>query len=422
MKIATISDSPTLFSGLARVHRHVIDALAEGGHDVRPCAWFAYDSPTQESISKGGAAPGVSYKGIPLAFVPKRDAKKTCDAIHSAFRGNPDVIVTIGDHWDFQYMKEAKINSGYAFRWVACLTIERDDIEDKWLDLLRYADNIVVPSEFGQQVLKHFGFESTVVPYGAEQVFQRLPEARRQELRKERNCQDKVRFITVAQNTGRKNLPALIQAVEQMAHRDPQRIMQFYLHTNFGHCDPQDKFLYDIKNIVKKLGVQEWFVFPDCDKEASMFKAPSDDVLVDEYNAADFFVLPSNFEGYGLPVVEAMACGLPAIVNGTSTMPEHLGAEEGQTYGLSKRGFMVSSRMEIRPPDTFVRTVRPDALAHAVWEMRLFARDNKRVQELEGMKLACEEYGKSKTWKQMKEGLLKVVETQSLTIVPSEVL
>lgn len=422
MKIVTISDSPTLFSGLARVHRHAIDAMVAAGHEVKPFGWFAYDTQTIESIGKGATPPPKTYNGIPVTFVPKKDARKTADTMATAFAGYPDVIVTIGDHWDFHYMKDIKVNSGYLVRWVACLTVERDDIEEKWLELLKYADDIVVPSEFGRDVLRRFGFEAKIVPYGAEGVFQRAPEARRAQLRRERNCEDKVRFITVAQNTGRKNLPALIQAVEQMAHRDPQRIMQFYLHTNFGHCDPQDPFLYDLKKIIKKLGVQEWFVFPHCDNEASMYKAPADEVLVDEYNAADFFVLPSNFEGYGLPVVEAMACGLPAIVNGTSTMPEHLGAAEDQTFGLAKRGFMVSSRMEIRPPDTFVRTVRPDALAHAIWEMRLFAGDKKRTHELEGMRLACEEYGRSKTWDRMKEGLVKVIATDAPAVVPSEVL
>lgn len=43
------------------------------------------------------------------------------------------------------------------------------------------------------------------------------------------------------------------------------------------------------------------------------------------YNAADAFVYPSVFEGFGLPVVEAMACGTPVLVSDVSSLPEAAG-------------------------------------------------------------------------------------------------
>ncbi len=47
--------------------------------------------------------------------------------------------------------------------------------------------------------------------------------------------------------------------------------------------------------------------------------------LVDLYNLADFFVFPSLYEGFGLPVVEAMACGTPVIASNRSSIPEVAG-------------------------------------------------------------------------------------------------
>jgi glycosyltransferase involved in cell wall biosynthesis len=44
------------------------------------------------------------------------------------------------------------------------------------------------------------------------------------------------------------------------------------------------------------------------------------------YNAADAFVYPSLFEGWGLPVTEAMACGKPVIVSNVSSLPEAAGS------------------------------------------------------------------------------------------------
>ena len=43
------------------------------------------------------------------------------------------------------------------------------------------------------------------------------------------------------------------------------------------------------------------------------------------YNLADLFVYPSLYEGFGLPPLEAMACGCPVITSNTSSMPEVVG-------------------------------------------------------------------------------------------------
>jgi glycosyltransferase involved in cell wall biosynthesis len=48
----------------------------------------------------------------------------------------------------------------------------------------------------------------------------------------------------------------------------------------------------------------------------------SDDVLLELYNACDCFVFPSFYEGFGLPILEAMACGRAVACSNTSSMPE----------------------------------------------------------------------------------------------------
>lgn len=50
--------------------------------------------------------------------------------------------------------------------------------------------------------------------------------------------------------------------------------------------------------------------------------------LVQLYNLCRLFVLPSWREGFGLPVLEAMACGAPVIASNTSSLPEVVGLEE----------------------------------------------------------------------------------------------
>lgn len=50
-----------------------------------------------------------------------------------------------------------------------------------------------------------------------------------------------------------------------------------------------------------------------------------DDDLPLLYNAATLFVYPSLYEGFGLPVVEAMACGTPVVTSNVSSLPEVAG-------------------------------------------------------------------------------------------------
>ena len=51
----------------------------------------------------------------------------------------------------------------------------------------------------------------------------------------------------------------------------------------------------------------------------------SDEELVSLYSGAGCFLFPSLYEGFGLPVLEAMACGAPVVTGDTSSLPEAAG-------------------------------------------------------------------------------------------------
>jgi glycosyltransferase involved in cell wall biosynthesis len=69
----------------------------------------------------------------------------------------------------------------------------------------------------------------------------------------------------------------------------------------------------DIFKTIKTLNLQKDIMFTGY--------VPKED-LVKFYNLADLFVYPSLYEGFGLPPLEAMACGCPVITSNTSSLPE----------------------------------------------------------------------------------------------------
>lgn len=106
----------------------------------------------------------------------------------------------------------------------------------------------------------------------------------------------------------RKNIPTLIKAYN-LLKKDG---INYKLVITGGKNHEYKK----IFNIVKDLNLQKDMVFTG---------HMHDEILPELYNAADLFVFPSLYEGFGLPPLEAMACGTPVITSNASSLPEVVG-------------------------------------------------------------------------------------------------
>jgi glycosyltransferase involved in cell wall biosynthesis len=90
------------------------------------------------------------------------------------------------------------------------------------------------------------------------------------------------------------------------------------------------------------------------------------------YSLADVFVYPSLYEGFGMPPLEAMACGTPVIVSNISALPEVLGALwQGQRAGMA-----VDARDENAWAAAMARVLTDDA-----WAARLRAAGPQRARQ-----------------------------------------
>lgn len=65
----------------------------------------------------------------------------------------------------------------------------------------------------------------------------------------------------------------------------------------------------------------------------------SDEKLVALYQRASLFVFPSRYEGFGLPVLEAMACGCPVVCSNAASLPEVAGDAALLVDPLNAEGF-----------------------------------------------------------------------------------
>jgi glycosyltransferase involved in cell wall biosynthesis len=113
------------------------------------------------------------------------------------------------------------------------------------------------------------------------------------------------RFILWAgQIESRKNLTGLFRAFAKIAHRVPHDlVLAGAMRWNSG---PQLQVLQDL-GIADRVSFPGWIAHDD---------------LATVYSLADLFAFPSLYEGFGIPLLEAMACGCPIVTANTCAPPE----------------------------------------------------------------------------------------------------
>jgi glycosyltransferase involved in cell wall biosynthesis len=115
-------------------------------------------------------------------------------------------------------------------------------------------------------------------------------------------------FLFVGSILKHKNLSRLVQAFARL-EGEPILVIA-------GVCKDVD-CLEDVKKVATNLGIFE--------SRLRYLEYVEDDALPYLYNGALAFILPSLHEGFGVPIIESMACGTPVITSNCSAMPEVAG-------------------------------------------------------------------------------------------------
>jgi glycosyltransferase involved in cell wall biosynthesis len=147
----------------------------------------------------------------------------------------------------------------------------------------------------------------TVVPNAANPFFRVVNREAAQKRVRETFRFDSPFVLSVGDLQPRKNHIGLIEAFSRLIKSRPQlphRLIIAGQDTWFGGR---------VREAARNSGVEDRISFTGF---------VSDEDLLRLYNACDCFVFPSFYEGFGIPILEAMACGRAVACSNTSAMPE----------------------------------------------------------------------------------------------------
>jgi glycosyltransferase involved in cell wall biosynthesis len=210
---------------------------------------------------------------------------------------------------------------------------------------LEIADHILADSAATRDdIIKHFSVRSeriSVVPLAADRSFRPLPAAEIQQVLSAWGLVQDGYLLFMGTIEPRKNLPRLLQAVELAGSRVGPLVIVGA--DGWG----SDEVARHIEKLQRAGRLSYLGYVPDDARPALI-------------NGARSFVYPSLYEGFGLPVLEAMACGVPVLASDVSSLPEVVGdagvlvdpcdvdaiaggmvrlwQDEALRHGLSRRG------------------------------------------------------------------------------------
>ena len=347
MKIAIIGDALDYqYAGIYYYTKELINALAR--IDKQNEYWIVREK------SVGDFSKNVKELIVPLKKIPGAAAYRLFISIPKILiQKKVDIVVEPRHFGPFNLPKTIKrvtvIHDLSPIHYPQWHQFVSSKLQQLFLpSILKRADHIITNSNFtAQDVMAYFPFtknKTTGILLGKEDFFK--PESNQAILSK--MGLHKPYLLHTGTIEPRKNLSLLIKAFEQIKKEksiDLQLVLVGKLGWKSAALQEQIN-ASPFKDAIKSLGYVERAILPAI------------------YTGASAFVYPSHFEGFGLPVLEAMSCGTPVIVSDVSSLPEIIGTS-GLTFPPNNQEILVKQIGEIIDNDSIKQNLSAKSLQQA---------------------------------------------------------
>lgn len=262
---------------------------------------------------KSSRSGGLPYLGRHRAFAKKVMAERP-DIFHApagslpmGYRGKS--VVTVHDLAIYLHPEWFPGGQFFSKRVVVPSSLER-------------ADRVIAVSRSTKRdLMRRFTLPAEKIAVVHEGVEYHVPqeEMSRKQTLAERYGLDRPYFLYLGTVEPRKNLPMLVKAYVSLAKRFPDLLGDTELLLAGGMGWKTDPTMKAVRKAAKALGTSKARI-------RHLGYVPAEDKwgLMAE---AEAFLFPSKYEGFGLPVLEAMSLGTPTVASETSSIPEITGRD-----------------------------------------------------------------------------------------------
>jgi len=364
-KVLVVAENHTLASGFGTYAKNLLERL--------------YASDKYEVAEFGIYCNSSLGKQVPWKFYPNApdedDSQEHKDMYNSnpnnqfgAWRFDkvlldfkPDIVLTYRDPWMDMYVSKSPLLP--YFHWVWMPTVDSDPQKQSWIEGFAKTDAILCYSEFGIKTLeKDAGHLLNVVGCASPGIDPKIykPYDKKQ-IRQELGLDPNINIVgTVMRNQKRKLFPELIKAFSKFLKVAPPEIKDntyLLLHTSYPekqgwnlgyhiseeHVGGKILATYICKNCRKyKIDFfrDSLNYCENCKAISSVMPSVAMGLevpdLVKIYNSMDLYVQYAICEGFGMPQVEATACGVPIAASNYSAMEDVLQWTKGYPIKIQK--------------------------------------------------------------------------------------
>jgi hypothetical protein len=313
MRIAWTSNAPWSPTGYGVQTQEIVPKLMQDGHKVAILANYGLSGAT------------IEFNGIPIMGSGMDAYSNDLTPAQMSAWINQDkseigLGITLYDVWVYQ---SPAWDENPILSWTP---IDHEIVPEGvkgWFDRIGKGKWALAMSKFGEDQLLNAGVERERVfyaPHSFNQIFFKPTES---QLRKEMGIPEDAHLTIInAANKGltpiRKCWPEMLEAWCEFARRHDDAFL--YIHTEF----------FGLASGVKIGRLLDHFKAPPTRvKVAPQFEYRQgipQELLAKLYSMSDVLLMTSRGEGFGIPVIEAQACGVPVIVTNWTAQPELVGA------------------------------------------------------------------------------------------------